>query len=100
MPVRCEYLQSVFEKTAALQERRKQPQHAEKYLLIHHILNNEGKPQVIETFDAPFVYSALSDSKGNLYIIYEKGDIGYKEYVWQNKEWRKSKWRRQWKEAR
>ncbi len=61
--------------------------HAEKYLLIHHILNNEGKPQVIETFDAPFVYSALSDSKGNLYIIYEKGDIGYKEYVWQNKEW-------------
>ncbi len=65
--------------------------HAGQYLLIHHILNNQGEPQVIETSEHQIIYSIASDSKNNIYCVYEKNGIGFQLYSWQKKEWQSFK---------
>ena len=62
--------------------------HNGKSLLIHHILNNEKEPEVLDSLtceELPFFVT--QDSKNNLYCFYDKSGVGYRRYVWSEKRW-------------
>lgn len=61
--------------------------HGNKYMLIHHILNNEDTPNVIEQADEPLIFTVFSDNNFNLHCVYKKENLGEKIYNWTNKSW-------------
>ena len=61
--------------------------HSEKVLLIHHILNNNTQPKVIESCDEPIIYSITTDINNNIYCVYLKECIGFQAYKWNEKRW-------------
>lgn len=61
--------------------------HSEKTLLIHHILNNDSQPKVIESSDTPILYTITTDINDNIYCIYQKESIGFQVYKWKEKCW-------------
>lgn len=61
--------------------------HDAQYLLVHHMLNENTKPEVIESRSYPFCYNVCQDSKQNLHVFYEKSGLMQKTFFWQNKSW-------------
>lgn len=61
--------------------------HAKRTLLIHHILDGEKEPTVIETSPSPITYTVSSDGSNNIYCIYQKESIGFQMFNWGIKEW-------------
>ena len=61
--------------------------HESKYLLIHHILNSEINPFVVDTFDEDTNLFLFKDYEDNLYIVYNREEIGFKKYEWKTKKW-------------
>ncbi len=65
--------------------------HDGNFLLVHHFLNENPKPEVIESRNFPFCYTAIEDSKQNIHIFYEKNGLQQKTFFWQNKNWTDAK---------
>ncbi|MBQ2966766.1 MAG: hypothetical protein IJE10_01430 [Clostridia bacterium] len=61
--------------------------HEAQYLLVHHMLNENTKPEVIESRSYPFCYAVTQDSKQNIHVFYEKSGLMQKTFFWQNKAW-------------
>ncbi len=61
--------------------------HEDRYLLIHHIINSEINPFVVDTFDLDSKLFLFKDYDDNLYVIYNKEEIGFKKYDWKSKKW-------------
>ena len=61
--------------------------HDGKFLLAHHFLNENPKPEIIETREYPLCYTAIEDSKQNIHLFYEKNGLQQKTFYWQNKSW-------------
>ena len=62
-------------------------EHQEKYLLVHHMLDNESNPVVIDTLSQN-TFSITCDDSYNIYIYYknESGMSGYRTYCWSSKK--------------
>lgn len=61
--------------------------HDDKYLIIHHIINSDINPVVIDTIDKSSKIFLFRDNDDNLYAIYKNLNIGYKKYNWKSKNW-------------
>jgi len=61
--------------------------HSDRTLLIHHILNSDNQPKVIETSEKPITYTITSDLNDNIYCIYQKDSIGFQVFKWNTKTW-------------
>ena len=61
--------------------------HEDRYLLIHHIINSEINPFVVDTFDSDTKLFLFKDYDDNLYVVYNKEETGFKKYEWKTKKW-------------
>ena len=61
--------------------------HEEKYLLIHHIVNSDITPFVVDSFDEETKVFLFKDYEDNLYVLYNNEKTGYKKYDWKSKKW-------------
>ena len=61
--------------------------HEDRYLLIHHIINSEINPFVVDTFDDDTKLFLFKDYDDNLYVVYNKEETGFKKYEWKTKKW-------------
>lgn len=61
--------------------------HEEKYLLIHHIVNSDINPFVVDSLDEKTKVFLFKDYEDNLYVLYNNERIGYKKYDWKSKKW-------------
>lgn len=61
--------------------------HEDKNLLIHHIINSDIKPFVLDSLDEQTRVFLFKDYEDNLYAFYKNGKIGYKKYDWKSKVW-------------
>ena len=61
--------------------------HEEKTLLVHHIINSDIKPFVLDSLEEGSKVFLFKDFQDNLYAVYKNGKIGYKKYDWKSKEW-------------
>ncbi len=62
--------------------------HEGKYIIIHHILNSENQPEIIESTD---IFSPVFVSKANddLYVFYKKNEeVVCKIFKWNEKKWK------------
>ena len=61
--------------------------HEDKILLIHHIINSDIKPFVLDSLEEQTRVFMFKDYEDNLYAFYKNGQVGYKKYDWKSKVW-------------
>ena len=61
--------------------------HEEKTLLVHHVINSDIKPTVLDSLEEGTRVFLFKDFQDNLYAFYKNENIGYKKYDWKSKEW-------------
>ncbi len=61
--------------------------HQEKYMLVHHILNNEENPEIIEQSDEPIIFTVTKDLSQNVHCLYLKDNLVEKIFTWSSKSW-------------
>lgn len=61
--------------------------HGEGYIIVHHIINSDQSPAVIDSVDEETKIFLFKDGENNLYAIYKNKEAGYKKYLWRSKTW-------------
>lgn len=61
--------------------------HQNKHMLVHHILNAEENPDIIEQSDSPIIFTVTKDLNQNIHCLYLKDNLVEKVFTWSSKSW-------------
>lgn len=61
--------------------------HDGKNLIIHHTVNSDTSPFVLDSLENETKLFLFKDAQDNLYAVYKNEKIGYRKFEWKSKKW-------------
>lgn len=61
--------------------------HDGKNLIIHHTINSDVSPFVLDSLENETKLFLFKDAQDNLYAVYKNEAVGYRKYEWKSKSW-------------